>query len=92
VEVKVHMPVVQLTYRIARQLQLTHFLRKPKPVPRIVERGDIPDALEYPLGLSRLRNPEQITVPDEAAVALRHPAPQRARFPTLRNDALAFRG
>src|SRR6266446_2121943 len=45
---KVHVPVVLLARHIARQLQLTHLLGKSKSVPRIVERRDIPDSLEYP--------------------------------------------
>src|SRR6266478_5937266 len=87
---KVHMPVVLLTRHIAGQLQLTHFLGKAKPVPRIVECGDIPDAIEYPSGLDRPRNPEQIAISDQTAIAPRYPALERTRSLMHRNDALTL--
>src|SRR6266481_2989507 len=86
---KVHMPVVQLARGITRQLQLTHFLGKPKPVPRIVERRDIPDSLEYPSGLDHPRNPEQITVSDQTAIAPRQSTLECTLLLMHRNDALA---
>jgi hypothetical protein len=50
----------------------------------------LPDTLGYPLGPRRPRNPEQITVSDESAIAQRHPALERTRSLMQRNDALAF--
>src|SRR6266446_1197193 len=87
---EVHVPVVLLARRIARQLQLTHFVGKPKPVPRIVEHRDITDSLEYPSGLGHPRNPEQITVSDQTAIAPRHPALECTLLLMRRNDALAL--
>src|SRR6266481_3215744 len=87
---KVHMPVVLLTRHIAGQLQLTHFLGKAKPVPRIVECGDIPDSLEYPSGLGHPRNPEQITVSDQTAIAPRQSTLECTLLLMHRNDALTL--
>ena len=81
---------MELILGVAGQLQLAHFFEELKPVSRIVEGGDIPDAGEYPLGLDYSGNPEQIAVSDESAVAPRHPALQRSRSLMQRNDALAF--
>ena len=81
---------MELILGVAGQLQLAHFFEELKPVSRIVEGGDLPEAREYPLGLRRPRNPEQVTVPDEPAVAPRHSAVQRTRYLMQRNDALAF--
>ena len=81
---------MELILGVAGELQLAHFFEELKPVSRIVEGGDIPDAGEYPLGLRRPRNPEQITVSDESAVAPRHPALQRTGSLMQRNDAPAF--
>ena len=53
---------MELILGVAGQLQLAHFFEHLKPVSRIVEGGDIPDAGEYPLGVRRPWNPEQITV------------------------------
>src|SRR6516165_5082128 len=55
---EIHVPIVQLILGVAGQLQLTHFFEKREPISRIVERCDVPDALEYPLGLRRPRDPE----------------------------------
>src|SRR6266404_7596154 len=84
------MPVVELILGVAGQLQLTHILAEPKPVSRIVESGDLPDALEHPLRIRRPRNPEQITVSDQTAIAPRHPALERTRFLMDCNDTLAL--
>ena len=84
------MPVVELISGIAGQLQLAHFFGELESVSRIVQSGDVPDACEYPFGLERSRNPEQIAVADETSVALGHPAIQCTRSLMQCNDALAF--
>src|SRR6266446_938234 len=84
------MPVVELILGVAGQLQLTHILAEPKPVSRIVESGDLPDALEHPLGIWRPRHPEQITVSDQTAIAPRHLALERTHLLMHRNDTLAL--
>jgi hypothetical protein len=81
---------VELIVGVAGQLQLAHFFEHLKPVSRIVQGGDIPDAREYPLGLRRPRKPEQIIVSNESAVAPRHPALKRTGSLMQRNDAAAF--
>src|SRR5215469_922599 len=87
---EIHMPIVKLSLGVARQLQLTHFCRKCKFVACVVEHRDLPNAVEYPIGLGCTRNPEQIAVSDEAAVAPRHPARQYALFPMQCDNEVAF--
>src|ERR1700730_5844655 len=87
---EVHVPVVLLARHIARQLQLTHFVGKSKPVPRVIECGDIAKALEDPPGFRRARNPEQVAVPDQTIAAARYSALHNARPLMQRNDALAL--
>lgn len=87
---EVHVPIVKLVLGVAGQLQLTHFCEKLKSVAGIVEFRDLPDAAEYPISVRCVRNPEQIAVPDEAAIAPGHRAPQCALVLVQRNDAVAF--
>src|SRR4029077_12406081 len=83
---KIHMPIVVLSPSVSRQLQLTHLLRKPEPVSRVIERRDVPKAFEDPLRLARPRDPEQVAVSSE------NRAVQRTPIVMQRDHALALLG